>query len=69
MIESGLTTSVSLAMLGLAGFGYHKYYKHLVLSKIDKAFDPGDPVLTLAAKGQQGRSAIEVEDQNQEEKW
>jgi len=56
-------------MLGLAGFGYHKYYKHLVLSKIDKAFDPGDPVLTLAAKGQQGRTAIEVEDQNQEEKW
>ena len=33
----------------LAGYGYHRYYKHLVLQKIDNAFKPGDPVLELAA--------------------
>ena len=49
MFESAATTFASLAVLGLAGYGYHKYYKHLVLKKIHKAFDPGDPVLDLAA--------------------
>ena len=32
----------------LAGFGYHRYYKYLVLQKVERAFDPGDPVLELA---------------------
>jgi hypothetical protein len=49
MFESAATTFASLAVLGLAGYGYHKYYKHLVLKKIHKAFAPGDPVLDLAA--------------------
>ena len=34
----------------LAGYGYHKYYKHLMLEKIDKAFDQGDPALDLASE-------------------
>jgi hypothetical protein len=32
-----------------AGYGYHKYYKHLVLNKIDNAFNEGDPALNLAS--------------------
>jgi hypothetical protein len=35
----------------MIGFGYTKYYKHLVLKKMEHAFDPGDPVLDLAAEG------------------
>lgn len=35
----------------LAGYGYHKYYKYLVLQKMERAFEPGDPVLELAALG------------------
>ena len=49
MFESAATTFASLFILGLAGFGYHKYYKYLVLQKMEKAFEPGDPVLELAA--------------------
>ncbi|MDI1486937.1 MAG: hypothetical protein OHK93_006199 [Ramalina farinacea] len=49
MFESSATTSASLLVLGLAGYGYHKYYKYLVLQKMEKAFKPGDPVLELAA--------------------
>ena len=36
-------------MTRLAGYGYHKYYKYLVLQKMENAFKPGDPVLELAA--------------------
>jgi hypothetical protein len=32
----------------VAGFSYHKYYKYLVLKKMDGAFDPGDPALEVA---------------------
>ena len=35
----------------LAGYTYHKYYKYLILKKMAKAFEPGDPVLELAALG------------------
>jgi hypothetical protein len=49
MLESAATTVASLAVLGLAGYGYHRYYKNLVLRKINNAFAPGDPVLDLAA--------------------
>ena len=49
MFESSATTFASLLVLGLAGYGYHKYYKYLVLQKMEKAFEPGDPVLELAA--------------------
>ena len=33
----------------LAGYGYHRYYKYLILQKMGSAFDNGDPVLELAA--------------------
>lgn len=49
MVESAATTMVSLFVLGLAGYGYHRYYKYLVLQKVENAFKPGDPVLELAA--------------------
>ncbi|KAL8714173.1 MAG: hypothetical protein Q9220_001902 [cf. Caloplaca sp. 1 TL-2023] len=51
MFESAATTMVSLFVLGLAGYGYHRYYKHLVLQKVENAFKPGDPALELAALG------------------
>lgn len=49
MFESAATTFVSIMVLGMAGYGYHRYYKYLVLKKMDNAFKPGDPVLELAA--------------------
>ena len=48
MFESAATTVVSLTVLGLAGYGYHRYYKYLVLQKMEKAFQPGDPMLEIA---------------------
>lgn len=48
MFESGATTFASIAVLGVAGYGYHLYYKSLVLRKMDLAFSAGDPVLDLA---------------------
>ena len=51
MFESAATTFASIAVLGLAGYSYHRYYKRLVLQKIENAFQPGDPVLELAALG------------------
>ena len=47
--EAAMTTFASIAVLGLAGFSYHIYYKSLTLRKIEKAFAPGDPMLDLAA--------------------
>ncbi|KAI0129043.1 hypothetical protein BJ170DRAFT_623809 [Xylariales sp. AK1849] len=53
MGESAATTLASVLVLGggfaLAGYVYHKSYKHLQLRKIENAFAPGDPVLELAA--------------------
>lgn len=57
MGESAATTLASVLVLGvgfaLAGTAYHKWYKHLQLQKIANAFEPGDPVLTLAAVGKE----------------
>ncbi|KAK3346833.1 hypothetical protein B0T25DRAFT_552984 [Lasiosphaeria hispida] len=55
MLESAATSFASIIVLG-AGFGiaaysYHKSYKHFVLKKMANAFEPGDPVLELAATG------------------
>lgn len=50
LFESVSTTAASLAILGLAGYSYHHYYKKIVLKKIDNAFKPGDPVLELSGK-------------------
>ena len=49
VFETAATTFASIAVLGLAGYSYHIYYKSLVLRKIEKAFAPGDPMLDLAS--------------------
>ncbi|RPA99675.1 hypothetical protein L873DRAFT_1682833 [Choiromyces venosus 120613-1] len=54
IFESAATTGASLAILGLAGYAYHKYYKRLVLQKIDNAFNQGDPALNMATAGDGG---------------
>lgn len=48
MFESSMTTLASVAVLGAIGYSYTVYYKRLVLSKMENAFEPGDPVLQLA---------------------
>ncbi|KAL4873466.1 hypothetical protein BDV12DRAFT_182277 [Aspergillus spectabilis] len=48
MLEAALTTAASIAVLGIAGFSYHKYYKYLILQKMENAFAPGDPALEVA---------------------
>ena len=68
MFESACTTLASIVILGLAGYGYHKYYKFLVLSKMRKAFEPGDPMLELAALGKPG-SNIVADGADGEEHW
>ncbi|KAF2971862.1 hypothetical protein GQX73_g1672 [Xylaria multiplex] len=56
-VESALTTFASVLVLGVgfaaAGYAYHKFYKHLQLKKIENAFEPGDPVLEMAAFGKE----------------
>jgi AAA ATPase domain len=73
MFESAATTFASIAVLGLAGYGYHRYYKHLVLKKIENAFKPGDPVLELAALGKSATgSSTHIsggEDAEDEQNW
>ncbi|KAK4895897.1 hypothetical protein LTR27_006068 [Elasticomyces elasticus] len=53
MFEAALTTFASVGILGAVGYGYTVYYKRMVLSKIEHAFEPGDPVLDLAAVAKQ----------------
>jgi len=48
--ETITTTATTLICLGIAGYGYHKYYKWLTLKKIEKTFEPGDPALELIPK-------------------
>lgn len=50
-LESTATTLASVGVLGLIGYSYTLYYKSLVLKKMENAFEPGDPVLVLAATG------------------
>ena len=57
MFEAAATTFASITILGLVGLSYTKYYKHHVLRKMEHAFDPGDPVLELAAIGMNTPSA------------
>ncbi|KAL9103615.1 MAG: hypothetical protein Q9187_008987, partial [Circinaria calcarea] len=65
MFEAAATTFATLAVLGVAGLGYHRYYKHLVLKKMENAFDPGDPVLELAAlSGQLPANVLEEYDKH-----
>ncbi|CAG9991517.1 unnamed protein product [Clonostachys byssicola] len=55
MLESAATTLASIVVLALgfagAAYIYHRSYKWLVLRKMTRAFEPGDPVLELAAIG------------------
>ncbi|KAI1325571.1 hypothetical protein F5Y16DRAFT_377640, partial [Xylariaceae sp. FL0255] len=57
MAESAAATFASVLVLAggfaAAGYIYHKSYKHMQLKKIENAFEPGDPVLTLAAIGKE----------------
>jgi hypothetical protein len=57
MVEAAATAFASILVLGtgfgLGGYVYHKFYKWLVLYKMERAFKPGDPVLELAAIGKQ----------------
>lgn len=50
-LESTATTLASVGVLGLIGYSYTLYYKNLILRKMEHAFEPGDPVLVLAATG------------------
>lgn len=54
VMESAFTTLAAVAVLGAVGYGYTLYYKRMVLRKIEGAFEPGDPVLELAATGKAG---------------
>ncbi|CZR57671.1 uncharacterized protein PAC_07560 [Phialocephala subalpina] len=62
MLESAATAFASILVLGtgfgLGGYFYHKFYKWLVLHKMEGAFEPGDPVLELASIGKQMPSSI-----------
>ena len=67
MIEAAATTFASILVLGggfaIAGYVYHISYKALVLEKMRNAFEPGDPVLELAALGKQRpRELVRVHD-------
>lgn len=57
MLESAATALATIVVLGggfaFGGFAYHKFYKWLVLHKMEGSFEPGDPVLELAAIGKQ----------------
>jgi hypothetical protein len=70
MFESAATTFASIVVLGLAGFSYHKYYKYLVLKKMANAFDPGDPVLEIAAQtATPGLGATRFSSRDEGENW
>lgn len=60
MFESAMTTLASISVLGLVGYGYTRYYKHLVLQKMEKAFKPGDPVLERVGRGDSTQAETEV---------
>ncbi|KAK3990870.1 hypothetical protein QBC44DRAFT_307130 [Cladorrhinum sp. PSN332] len=55
MLEAAATSFASIMVLAggfsIAAYAYHKSYKYFVLSKMENAFEPGDPVLDLAAIG------------------
>ena len=64
--DAALTTMASLLVLGSAGYIYHKYYKRLVLLKIENAFRPGDPMLELYKRRAEGGVAG---DEDAEDHW
>jgi hypothetical protein len=73
MFESAATTGASITILALVGYSYTKYYKYMVLEKIENAFRPGDPVLELAAAGKEvpkgDVSGSGIEDEADHARW
>ncbi|QSZ33433.1 hypothetical protein DSL72_005001 [Monilinia vaccinii-corymbosi] len=57
MLEAAATAFASIVVLGtgfgMGGYLYHRFYKWMVLHKMEIAFKPGDPVLDLAATTKQ----------------
>jgi energy-coupling factor transporter ATP-binding protein EcfA2 len=68
MLESAATTLASIVVLSFgfatAAYLYHKSYKVLVLKKLTNAFEPGDPVLDLAANGKDVPHSHKVDDEH-----
>jgi hypothetical protein len=62
MLESAATALAGILVVGTGfaagGYLYHRFYKWLVLHKMERAFKPGDPVLELAATGKQVPTSI-----------
>lgn len=62
MVEAAATAFASIFVLGtgfaVGGYLYHRFYKWLVIHKMEGAFMPGDPVLDLAAIGKQIPNSI-----------
>ena len=73
IFETAATTFASIAVLGLVGYSYHIYYKQMILRKIETAFEPGDPVLDLAAPPPPAKVKVLGEDTDdleiEEEHW
>lgn len=73
MLESAATAVASILVLGsgfaMGGYMYHKFYKWLVLRKMENAFKPGDPVLELAATGKQRPNSIAQDAGDDETHW
>lgn len=57
----GITLS-SVAVLGLSGFLYHKFYNTHVLEKMDTAFHKGDPAYQLAIHKKTNKRSDEKDD-------
>lgn len=59
-------------LCSLVGYSYTRYYKYMVLNKIENAFKPGDPVLDLAATAKHGSATtgkFADEDDKDREHW
>lgn len=69
MFESAMTTFASIAVLGLVGYSYTRYYKYLVLQKMENAFKPGDPVLERAGRGISARPEAVDEESHHSDHW
>lgn len=73
MLRSAATAFASILVLGtgfgLGGYLYHKFYKWLVLRKMEGAFKPGDPVLELAAIGKQMPMSIASANDATDDHW
>ncbi len=73
MLEAAATSLATIIIFGtgfgLGGYMYHKFYKWLVLHKMEQAFNPGDPVLELAAIGKQMPNTITPSQDKGDDHW